>query len=129
MVDHPFAIQNSLVSEDDLQMVGAYVPRHLADQLSLWALYYGTTKTDLIRAMIEERSKKEPSPTEIIEVLKARAWSGWQRQLELNEGKKHWQSNEEIEEQRRSYAKKIINALLRRNLNSPVVNQITEAIK
>ena len=62
---------------EKVKLVGGYVPQPLADKLSVLALYYDQTRSDIIRSLIERQLAEEPPVAQLLDVIAQRLYQSW----------------------------------------------------
>jgi len=131
MGTNPFVVKNEKGSIDkDRQFVGAFVPRHLAEKISLWSLFFGTTKTQVIIDLIKNTEKKQPNfLQEITKALSSRIYANWEIIFKMNLGKKHWQTDYQINRKFNNYANEIKKSLYKKNICKKTSDLIISQMK
>lgn len=97
-VKKPFFTRNKLV--------GAYIPKGLADLLSLYAVYNKKSKSQIIQQIFEIESKKFPTERQMLETVCRHALENWQNTVENNHGKTMWRVDR-LDIRWREYRKKL----------------------
>ncbi len=65
-------------------LAGGYIPRQLADQLALLAMFHNTSRSEIIRTLITERVENDKQVPDIIKALAKRLISSWEEMREKN---------------------------------------------
>lgn len=78
---NPFAVQTQH-QEQPCVLVGGYVPQPMADQLSLYALWEGTTRSGIISNYLS--TLPSPPKDQMVSVLAQRASQEWNRRKPSN---------------------------------------------
>jgi len=125
----PFAISTQEPVGKGAGLVGAYVPRQMADYIRLLALYYNTTSSDVIRATIRERVENEEPENSVVRILASRAYREWQQRLDEKKGQSGWQSQDDRHKRFTEYEQEIKNTLFKRHITAPKVMEILEKME
>lgn len=125
----PFRISPEEPVGKDASLVGAYVPRQLADYIRLLALYYNTTSSDIIRATIRERLENEEPEDSIVRILASRAYREWQRRLDEKRGQPGWQSQDDLRKRFGEYEQEMKQTLLKRKITLPKIMEVLEKME
>jgi hypothetical protein len=128
----PFALHG--VKEDDMSMpektkdrivVGAYVPRQLAELIATRAVLLGVPRTKVIEIAIEQYLKQNPrEETHIIFQAKQRIFAEWETYKRASVEKLHWDPVKEFEK----YKKQVITSLKKRGVSPFFSSQIKQAL-
>ena len=125
----PFRISPEESVGRDASLVGAYVPRQLADYVRLLALYYNTTSSDIIRATIRERLENEEPEDSIIRILASRAYREWQRRLDEKRRQPGWQSQDDLRKRFGEFEEEMKQTLFKRKITLPKIMGILEQME
>lgn len=128
MTADPFAREsNERTGGENCQFIGAYVPKHLADQLTLLSLLHGVSKSRLLRKMIADRLDEYGSVDNIVTVLVHRTRAEWQSRLARNRGvTEGWMSGDEVKQRLAEFAQEVRRGLRKRNLSLPLVERVVK---
>ena len=125
----PFRISPEESVGRDASLVGAYVPRQLADYVRLLALYYNTTSSEIIRATIRERLENEEPEDSIIRILASRAYREWQRRLDEKRRQPGWQSQDDLRKRFGEFEEEMKQTLFKRKITLPKIMGVLEQME
>jgi hypothetical protein len=81
---------SSKKSKVDWVSVGASVPQHFADYLTLFAHKKDISKSSLLRSLIQSLMEEGPSITELIQLVAEQEATEWDRRVNVNAGTENW---------------------------------------
>lgn len=87
----PFNIAFS--NPDGEKLIGAYMPRSLADYIATLALYEQTSSSTILRRMIDEYIENREDDQYMVRVLANRAYKEWMHRWKENKHKSSWKYN------------------------------------
>ncbi len=124
--DNPFKIKRKAqIQTKECQLVGAYVPRPLAEQLALWAIYYQIPKADIIRTALTTALPADKGVAYMLSVLADKAHKGWKARNKAHTEKI---SSKQLAEHFTKYKKELRKTLQRRGLPDHLITEIIQGL-
>lgn len=125
----PFYVENPKNVGKDAKMVGGYVPRRLADYVTLLAVFHNTTTSDIFRRMVNYWVEHEEPEDSIIRILANRAYKEWVRRLNKYRGQSKWSTPDEIMARFREYEYELKLRLYKRRMPEPKAVEVIQRME
>lgn len=132
MPRNPFKVENppgsKAAATKDSRLVGAAVPRQLAEEVAIYSISAGIYMSDLVREAIEnymKQAKKDWTVRRGMNLLTKRAQIEWERRKEEAEGLKNWNKKEAFEQ----YQQEMIGKLKARGILPSRAKKIVSGVK
>lgn len=116
------------IRTEDCQLVGAYVPRQLANQLALCALHHKISKSTLVRNCIANQLPYGVSSKNMIIALAKQAAKYWKSMIEQNEKEEGWKTKEDIQFQYEEYRASVFHILRFRSISDKHTTSILTSL-
>lgn len=126
---NPFSIQWFPIPDEYCRLVGTNIPEELAEHFSIMSTYYGITRSEALRRLLEEWLDKCPTKEEAIEELADRAYESWKVLWWENRWRPTWWNAMQAMKRFEQYISRAKRLLMRRGLSAKTVDEIVRRTK